>query len=112
MAAWGVGIFDDDLARSVREDFERDVAGGASVFEAAKRVMARHAAANSAVVYMALAALQLEHGVIQPRIRKLALTAIISGEAAEPWANGDPGALAARQRELQNLRDRLNEKLD
>ncbi len=109
MAAWGVGIFDDDLAQNVRKDFQRAVDAGQSVYEAARGILERYAAANSAVVYLALAALQLEHGLVQPRIRKTALTVIITGEGVEPWAEAPAETRAARERELDNLRNRLRE---
>jgi hypothetical protein len=109
MASWGVGIFDDDLAQLVRAEFERHVRDGMSVYMAADRVQTDHANADTKVVTLALAVLQLEHNTIQPKIRKKALTIIISGDGKERWENGDPSALAARERELQNLRERLRD---
>jgi len=45
---------------------------------------------DRAAVYLALAALQLEHGLIQPKIKKHALTFIISGEELEKWESSGP----------------------
>jgi hypothetical protein len=109
MAAWGVGIFDDDLAVAVRADFERHLQDGLSVYAAAERIQSDYVNADSKVVTLALAALQLEHNLISPQIKKKALTIIISGEGKERWTTGDSAALAARERELQTLRDRLRE---
>lgn len=109
MATWGVGIFDDDLAQSVRRDFAALVAEGMSVYAAAESLLEKYARDNSAIVYLALAALQLEHGLIQHKIKKRALTVIISGEGRERWEDAAPEALQARERVLEELRNRLRE---
>jgi hypothetical protein len=112
MAAWGVGIFDDDLAQKARASFERHMRDGQSVYMAAESVLAGHAGLDGPqfnVVALAVAALQMELHTISPKVRKKALTVIISGEGAEAWEGGDPAALAAREQVLQALREQLRE---
>ena len=82
---------------------------GASVFAAAKQILETFKDADSMIVGLAVAALQLEHGQLGPREKKRALTIIISGDGREPWVGGDPDALAARERVLEELRNRLRE---
>jgi hypothetical protein len=109
MQSWGVGIFDSDLAQAVRKDFEAAMAAGASIYAAADRTIEAHSNDNSIIVYLAIAALQLEQNGIQPKIKKKALTIIISGDGKEPWFDGPPDTLAARERVLEELRNRLRE---
>jgi len=107
MKTWGVGIFDNEQALNIRRDFEVLVAQGQSVFAAADKLIEKYADQNSAVMYLALASLQLDHDVIHPKIKKRALTAIISGQAAEAWEETGTAVFENRKAVLQELRRRL-----
>ena len=102
-----VGIFDSDFAMQIRAEFETALARGASVFAAADGLRQKYAEGNTMILYLALAALQLEHAAtVHLRIKKQALTLIVSGDAAEPWVD-DAALLEARQKVLQELRQKL-----
>ena len=111
MNQFGPGIFDNDVAQSVRDEFNTAVAQGLSVYAAADRVLARPfdfmKENDRDQVFLALAALQLEHGVIQPKIKKNALTVIILGDDLETWESKGPTQHAARRQILQDLRQKL-----
>jgi hypothetical protein len=111
MKQFGPGIFDNDVAQSVRDEFTAAVAQGLSVYAAADRVLARPfdflKENDRDQVFLALAALQLEHGVIQPKIKKNALTVIIMGDDLEQWESKGPELYAARSKVLQELRQKL-----
>ncbi|HYG76679.1 MAG TPA: hypothetical protein VEK08_16870 [Planctomycetota bacterium] len=107
MRTWGVGIFDNDLAVAIKADFEKLVADGDSVFAAADKLIEKYSEANSSVMYLALASLQLDYDVIHPKIKKRALTAIISGNAAEAWEESGTAVFENRKAVLQELRQRL-----
>lgn len=109
MPTWGVGIFDSDLAQSVKKDFAEALAHGASIYAAADRMLEKYASDNTIILYLAIAALQLEQNGIQPKVKKKALTIIISGDGKEAWLDGPADALAARERVLEELRNRLRE---
>jgi hypothetical protein len=107
MRTWGVGIFDNDVAADVQAAFEAALAEGLSVYAAAERLIPLFEPRGSCATYLALAALQLDHDTIQPKIKKKALTLIISGEADEDWSES-PGAIRENRRAaLHELRLRL-----
>lgn len=113
MGAWGAEIFDDPDARAVRAAFEAALARGLSVPEASQAALDSFAEAaddpaRGPAVYLALAALQTEHGCLQVGIRKRALAVIYGGHALEPWKGRGPEALAARERVLEELKWRLH----
>ena len=115
MKVWGTGIFDNDVAETVRREFNDGVQHGMSVYAAADRILGKLAdplnprPLDRAAVYLALAALQLEHGLIQPKIKKHALTFIISGEELEKWESSGKATLEERRKVLQALREKLSE---
>ncbi len=107
MRVWGVGIFDNDVAQDVRRDFEAGLASGQSVYIAADALLQKYDHANSCALYLALAALQLEHELIQPKIKKKALTLIISGDAEEDWTSSSAAIYENRKAVLAELRAKL-----
>ena len=111
MGTWGTGIFDNDTTADLRGDFEDLLAEGLGVEAATERVVADYADAlddydEGPMVRLALAALQLEHGSVQPAIREQAL-AVIEGGDAPGWREADPEVAAERRRVLDDLRARL-----
>ena len=113
MNTTGPGIFENDVAQRVREEFNASVAEGLSVFAAADRILSKPIDflkdSDRDQIYLALAALQLDHGVIQQKIKKNALTIIIMGDELERWENSGAEVHAAREKVLQELRVRLGE---
>ena len=109
MNIWGVGIFDNDLAVEIRKVFEAGLAGGQSVFMVSEQIIEKYSETNSGMMYLVLAALQLEHNLIQQKVRKRALTYIISGDAAERWEGIGNAVYENRLAALQDLRKRLVE---
>lgn len=112
MGTWGTGIFDDDTAGDIQDAFEDELADGVDVATATKRVLIRFAddlddADDGPVIYLALAALQLEQDALQQDIRKRALEIIDSGEGLDGWEEGGPLKLRERQQVLQDFRLRL-----
>ncbi|HLX63704.1 MAG TPA: hypothetical protein VKX17_20705 [Planctomycetota bacterium] len=112
MAVDGVGLFETDLARTLRREFEAAIASGASAYVAGDRAMQAHADLVNdpewgPVIFYALAALQMEHGVIGSAIRKRALTYINSGEGLDVWRGREEEIVAARKKIEQQLRAKL-----
>jgi hypothetical protein len=107
MTMWGVGLFDSDVAQDVRAAFTKEMDAGASVYVAAERVQESFAQADYCTVTLALAALQAEHDLIHPKIKKKALTLIISGEAEDAWREGPPAIYETRKSVLYALRVKL-----
>lgn len=92
MDAWEAGIFDDDLAADVRADWEDELSAGASPAAATRRLVQDYAdevagsPALAASFWIALAALQLDAGAVDPDVRDRAVRAIARGEDLERWA--------------------------
>jgi hypothetical protein len=86
MGTWGYGIFEDDAASDVRGEFEDDEEG--------------------AVIWLTLAAIQLEHGFVQDDIRDRALAAMTSD--LERWKEAGPDEVAQRKIVLDELRGRID----
>src|SRR5437016_10055019 len=104
MGTWGTGIFDDDVAGDIRDAFEDELASGADPSTAAKRVIASFGDAvddsdEGPVIYLALAALQLEQNALDEDIRKRALEIIDTGEGMDRWEEEevDPRNLLERK---------------
>ncbi len=114
MGAWGAGIFEDDLALDVRASFEDALEAGRSVGEATEQVLESFRESlqdpdEGPVIYLALAASQLEQGELEPAVRDRAVEIIDRGEGLERWEEAGQEALSERRRELQRLRARLLE---
>src|SRR5690348_12844128 len=93
MARWGDGFFVDDVASDVKAAFDAAVGAGKDPAKVAARILQTELAREilgefaederddlfweeSAGLFYAAAVLQMEHGVLKPRTRALALQAI------------------------------------
>jgi hypothetical protein len=119
MARWGDGFFDDDLASDVKAEFDEAVAAGKDPAKVAARILQTELAREilgefgeeerddlfweeSAGLFYAAAILQIEHGVLKPKTRTLALQAI-GHEKAE-------GVEEKRRKLLTELEEKLQQK--
>lgn len=101
MGTWGPGIFDDDVANDVRASFEDELSAGWDIPLATQHVLEQFAVTpddedDGPVVYLALAALQLEHRALQPDIQKQAIRILTSDQGID---NLEHGALQPHVRE-------------
>jgi len=106
-----VDIFDFDLAADVRDDFEVRLKRGKTVEEATKLVLRKYRSVlededDMAVVYLALAALQLERGGIRSEI-KPQVEAAIAYDLARWESEASPEIFEARKAVLQRLQEGL-----
>lgn len=113
MGRWGTGLFDDDVALDVERDFESALEEGLSAPEATQRVLAQCASwledeDYGPVVLLALAALQVQYGAIQPQLRDQALGILVTGAGMELWEEAGPPELLERQQVLEQFRQRLS----
>lgn len=110
MGTWGSGIFDNDVALDVRYSFEDALAEVGNVSGATQWVLEEFAEAledidDGPVIYVALVALQLEHGAVQPETRKTALDMIANGKLLDRWT--DHADAIAYQDVLDRLKNAL-----
>jgi hypothetical protein len=113
MGTWGAGIFENDVALDIRDDFEQDVADGLNVYEATRKALEEWGEAlddmdNGPVIYLALAALQVECGEVYRSIREKALEIINSGQELERWRE-NPDLQPERRKVLEELKGKLSE---
>lgn len=112
MGNWGPGIFDDDVALDARILFEDSLSAGLNVYEAARHVLSEWKVddgdiEDAAVIYLALAGLQLEHGTLDSTIREKAIMVIDSEIPLWRWEGSPPDRVEERRRILQEFRDQL-----
>jgi hypothetical protein len=110
---WGVGIFNDDVALDVRDAFEDALSDGFDVPAATRRVLREFAERiedidDGPVIYLALTALQLERGSLQPEIREQALRIIATSQSLARWEGADPAILVERKHVLEQLKAHLS----
>ena len=101
MSAWGVGVWEDDVASDVVIMFDDLREEGLSPQEALARVLADPPwgwgdRGDDVVQILALAALALQHSVLDATLRERAITTIESSAALRPWTATDPADVAAR----------------
>jgi hypothetical protein len=113
MSTWGYDIFDNDEANDIRALFEDELNVRASVAHATAEVLRESKDAlndpeSGPIIWLALAALQLDHGELQANVRDHALAVIDGGADLKDWeAEGTPEDVAGRKRVLEGLRERL-----
>lgn len=113
MGTWGYDIFDNDEANDIRALFEDEMQTRASVAHATAEILRESKDAlddpeSGPIIWLALAALQIGRGELQPNVRDHALAVINSGADLKRWeAEGKPEDIAGRKRVLEGLRERL-----
>jgi hypothetical protein len=113
MGTWGAGIFDDDVARDVQEQFDSIRQQGYSVSAATQQILkdppwGSDDDEDAAVTYLALAALQLAHGELEPTLREKAIAVIASGVPMWRWDGSAPEGVAERTRVLEEPKEKLS----
>ena len=113
MATWGYDIFDNDVATDVRGVFEDELQLRASVPHATAVVLREWKDAmddpdDGPIVWLALAALQVERDALQTSVRDHALAVIDDGAGMRGWEeSASTDDHAGRMRVLADLRGRL-----
>jgi hypothetical protein len=113
MSTWGYDIFDNDEANDIRALFEDELNVRASVAHATAEVLRESKDSlddpeSGPIIWLALAALQLDHSELQDNVRDHALAVIDSGADLKRWEEeGNAEDVAGRTRVLKELRERL-----
>ena len=108
MGTWGVGIFSDDLASDVRDDWREAIADGMAPEKATAWILDRYQEARSdpdeaTRFWVSLAAVQAATGRLQDGVRDEALRLIGAGGDVALFAEGDPKQAHKRQVVLDRL---------
>ena len=97
MGAWGTGLFDDDTTCDVKDQFIEYIEEGNSAEEATKLILEEYVdefdieeeLEEMSLVYIDLAAIQLEKGCLQEEVRNKAIALIERGADLELWEEAD-----------------------
>ena len=112
MGTWSAGLFDDDISMDIQAEFEAAIEDGMNIKEATKLVLDSFEEVltdndEGPIVYLTLAALQLEKGSVQKSIRKMALDIIENDGGIERWKGTGAQELDIRLKVLHDLKIRL-----
>jgi hypothetical protein len=111
MGTWGAGIFDDDTSLDVQAEYEEALEDGLSVKKATSLILEIYEDVLSddegPIVFLALAAIQIEKGHIQEKIKKKALNIIETEAGLERWNSVEKDELNKRKEVLNDLRNKL-----
>jgi hypothetical protein len=105
----GPGIFSDDTAADVRDEYVEMLEDGIDDSEAQQRLLRGYSGLDDEqhIVWLALAATQVRLGRLTDDVKERALAVIDSGEGLEAWSEAGPKALAGRNAVLAKLRTDL-----
>lgn len=114
MGTWGAGIFEDDVALDVRDAMDDRLAAGLGLPEATEQTLADFAeeladSDDRPVIWLALAAIQLENGSLAASVRRHALEVIDRGDGLERWQDAGEQALSQRRHIVGELKTALEQ---
>lgn len=112
MGCWGVGLYSDDVAIDVKEDYVEELKEGKSGIEATDKLLRIYADSlndedESTVFWLALADTQWKYGRLEERVKEKALEVIRSGKNLEIWKEDNPKLLPKREKVLKELEEKL-----
>ncbi|MDH4423521.1 DUF4259 domain-containing protein [Bacillus cereus] len=116
MGAWGTGLFDDDTTCDVKDQFIEYIDEDNSVEEATKLVLEEYVDEFDigedlevmSLVYIGLAAIQLEKGCLQEEVRSNAIALIERGADLELWEEAGEEEYEERKKVLDEFKQRLS----
>jgi hypothetical protein len=108
MGVWGTGLFQDDTACDIRDNYKDHLGNGLTGPEATARILTEYKSSlddphEAGIVWLALAAAQWKHGRLEPATLANAVDVIDSGSDLQRWTSGSPD-LAKRRNVLQKAR--------
>lgn len=110
MGAWGPGIFSDDTASDIRQEYRELLEDQVPDEEAMRRVIEDYrdlGEDENHVLWLALAATQSVLGRLDDDVRSRALAVIDNGIGLRHWEQAGPKELAKREAALVKLRAQL-----
>jgi hypothetical protein len=110
VGVWGTGLFSDDLACDVRDQYRELLEDGVEDGEATRVVLEKFAAyfeERNGIAWLALAVTQSKIGRLDPDIRNRALAVLDRGADLEVWTQENPKLVAKRRAVLEKVRAQL-----
>ncbi len=106
MGTWGTGLYADDTALDLRDDWTTGIRWGRQPELLTKTIVADLTEDDTAA-WLALADLQWKSGHLLPHVRDKALAIINGGSDLERWKDAGPGDQRSRRKVLAGLQARL-----
>lgn len=112
MAAWGTGLYQDDIAEDVKFDYHNCFKEGLNNEEAYARVLEQYQDViedpeDQLVFWFALADTMWNLGKLINEVKEQALSCIASGKDIERWKKEDEKKAERRQQVLEKLKEKL-----
>lgn len=112
MGAWGTGLYQDDVACDIKEEYINRLKIGQSNLEATQELINNNIEyindmEDRSIFWFALADTQWRYGRLLPKVKEEALKHIKSGADLERWQD-DRKQYEKRKFELNRLEERLN----
>ncbi len=114
MGAWGTGIFSDDLAIEVRDEYNTLLSVGNSYLDAEKMIIDHYLKvlandkSDTEVFWFALALTEWKKGHLSDTVKKEAIRSIKSGRDLERWMSaGNAKKYNTRKKVLEQLYEQL-----
>ena len=115
MGTWGAGLYQDDTACDVRDDYIRHLKSGLSDAASTRQILKRFGkllrdTQIACMVYLALADTQWHYGRLDAAVKKRALGLLRKGADLSSWEKDSPQLVNARKKVLASLGKRLRTK--
>ncbi|GAF17093.1 hypothetical protein JCM19046_1572 [Bacillus sp. JCM 19046] len=119
MGAWGTGLWEEDLACDIQDEWNDLMDDGTSPRKATKELLSTWRAelsdyndkqskqADESILYISLAALQMRHQALTSSVKKKALHLIEQGADLALWEDGDQQDYQDRQAVLTQFKQKL-----
>ena len=121
MGAWGTGLWEDDLACDIQDEWNELLDEGMSPRKAAKIILKSwleeledydddlERQPDEAILYISLAALQMRHRALTIGIKKKAIELIDKGADLELWEDSDKQDYEERKKFLMEFKEKLEQ---
>jgi Fe-S-cluster formation regulator IscX/YfhJ len=121
MGAWGTGLWEDDLACDIQDEWNELLDEGMSPRKAAKIILKSwleeledydddmERQPDESILYISLAALQMRHRALTIGIKKKAIELIDKGADLELWEDSDIQDYEERKKFLIEFKEKLEQ---
>ncbi|MGA9226393.1 MAG: MarR family transcriptional regulator [Mesobacillus sp.] len=121
MGAWGTGLWEDDLACDIQDEWNELLDEGMSPRKAAKIILKSwleeledyddelERQPDESILYISLAALQMRHRALTVGIKKKAIELIDKGADLELWKDSDVQDYEERKKFLIEFKEKLDQ---
>ena len=113
MGTWGTGLYEDDIALDVRDEFKNLLRSGVTAEEATAELLVSFSGAtddndDGPIFWFALADTQWDMVCLLPQVKKEALRRLDKGGDLARWQEEDSTLATARKKVLDELQQKLN----